>query len=157
VGEQRARRLALLLDSDDPEVRDWAQAEYLKLGRNDRRLVREGVFEVKVALDGVDEYVPEDWSANEREEDLEKLKERLERGKERREDREEVEREMVWAREMFGKWFIDGCVNGVFRLATEVLDALLKVFARDEGEEWVMGRRWKKQARGNRYRSPKSS
>ncbi|KAH9995293.1 hypothetical protein BJV77DRAFT_1066374 [Russula vinacea] len=137
--ERRARRLALLLDSDDPEVRDWAQAEYLKLGRNERRLVREGVFEVKVALDGVDEHVPEDWSANEREEDLEKLKERLERDKERREEREEVEREMVWAREMFGKWFIDGRVDGVFRLAADVLDELLKEVARDEGEEWVTG------------------
>lgn len=139
VDERRARRLALLLDSDDPEIRDWAQAEYLKLGRNDRRLVREGVFEVKVALDGVDEHVPEDWSANEREDDLEKLKERLERDKERREEHEEVEREMVWAREMFGKWFIDGRVDGVFRLAAEVLDELLKEVARDEGEEWVMG------------------
>jgi hypothetical protein len=137
--ERRARRLALLLDSDDPEVRDWAQAEYLKLGRNERRLVREGVFEVKVALDGVNEPIPEDWSANEREEDLEKLKERLERDKERREEREEVEREMVWAREMFGKWFIDGRVDGVFRLAAEVLDELLKEVARDEGEEWVTG------------------
>ena len=138
VDERRARRLTLLLDSEDPEVRDWAQAEYLKLGRNDRRLVREGVFEVKVALDGADEHIPEDWSANEREEDLEKLKERLERDKERREEREEVEREMVWAREMFGKWFIDGRVDGVFRLAAEVLDELLKEVARDEGEEWVM-------------------
>ncbi len=138
AGERRARRLALLLDSDDPEIRDWAQAEYLKLGRNERRLVREGVFEVKVTLDGVEEHIPEDWSANEREEDLEKLKERLERAKERREEREEVEREMVWAREMFGKWFIDGRVDGVFRLAAEVLDVLLKEIARDEGEEWVV-------------------
>jgi hypothetical protein len=137
AGERRARRLALLLDSDDPEIRDWAQAEYLKLGRDERRLVREGVFEVKVALDGADERIPEDWSANEREEDLEKLKERLERAKERREDREEDEREMVWAREMFGKWFIDGRVDGVFRLAAEILDAFLKEVARDEGEEWV--------------------
>ncbi|KAI9507083.1 hypothetical protein F5148DRAFT_1208419, partial [Russula earlei] len=47
VNERRARRLALLLDSDDPDIRDWAQAEYLKLGRTGRRLVREGVFEVK--------------------------------------------------------------------------------------------------------------
>ena len=137
AAERSARRLALLLDSDDPEIRDWAQAEYLKLGRSERRLVREGIFEVKVALDGVDDRIPEDWSANEREEDLEKLKERLERQKERREEREEVEREMVWAREMFGKWFIDGRVDGVFRLAAEVLDELLKEVARDEGEEWV--------------------
>ncbi|KAI0274185.1 hypothetical protein BGY98DRAFT_1099167 [Russula aff. rugulosa BPL654] len=71
AGERRARRLALLLDSDDPEIRDWAQTEYLKLGRNERRLVREGVYEVKVALDGAEEHIPEDWSANEREEDLE--------------------------------------------------------------------------------------
>jgi hypothetical protein len=103
-----------LLDSDDPEIRDWAQAEYLKMGRDERRLVREGVFEVKVALDGVDEHIPEDWSANEREEDLEKLKERLERAKERREEREDDEREMVWAREMFGKWFIDGASMACF-------------------------------------------
>ncbi|KAH9953025.1 hypothetical protein BC827DRAFT_1273894 [Russula dissimulans] len=136
--ERRARRLALLLDSDDPDVRDWAQAEYLKLGRVGRRLVREGVFEVKVTLDGAEENpVAEDWSANEREEDLEKLKERLEREKEKREDHEEVEREMVWAREMFGKWFIDGRVDAVFRLAAEVLNELLKEVARDEGEEWV--------------------
>ena len=138
ANERRARRLALLLDSDDPEIRDWAQAEYLKLGRNERQLVREGVFEVKVALDGADERIPEDWSANEREEDLEKLKERLERAKERREDREEDEREMVWAREMFGKWFVDGRVDGVFRLAAEILDTFLKEVARDEGEEWVV-------------------
>ena len=138
-----------MLDSDDPEIRDWAQAEYLKLDRNERRLVREGVFEVKVALDGVEEHVPaEDWSANEREEDLEKLKERLERGKERREEREEVEREMVWAREMFGKWFIDGRVDGVFRLAAGVLDEVLKEVARDEGEEWVIGEAMEEEAEG---------
>ena len=151
AGERRARRLALLLDSDDPEIRDWAQTEYLKLGRNERRLVREGVYEVKVALDGAEEHIPEDWSANEREEDLEKLKERLERGKERREEREEVEREMVWAREMFSKWFIDGRVDGVFRLAAEVLDELLKEVARDEGEEWVIGEAMEEAAEG---RSP---
>lgn len=40
---------------------------------------------------------------------------------------------------MFGKWFIDGRVDGVFRLAAEVLDELLKGVARDEGEEWVIG------------------
>jgi hypothetical protein len=148
AGERRARRLALLFDSDDPEIRDWAQAEYLKLGRNERRLVREGVFEVKVALDGVDEHIPEDWSANEREEDLEKLKERLEGAKEGREEREEVEREMVWAREMFGKWFIDGRVDSVFRLAAEVLDELLKEVARDEGEEWVIGEAMEEAAEG---------
>ncbi|KAI9461860.1 hypothetical protein F5148DRAFT_1214619 [Russula earlei] len=49
-----ARRLALLLDSDNPDIREWAQAEYLKLGRMGRRLVRKGVFEVKVMLDGTD-------------------------------------------------------------------------------------------------------
>ncbi|KAF8497842.1 hypothetical protein F5888DRAFT_1695905 [Russula emetica] len=148
ASERRARRLALLLDSDDPEIRDWAQAEYLKLGRNERRLVREGVFEVKVALDGVDEHIPEDWSANEREEDLEKLKERLERAKESREEREEVEREMGWAREMFGKWFIDGRVDGVFRLAADVLDGFLKEVARDEGEEWVIAEAKEEAAEG---------
>ena len=139
AGERRARRLALLLDSDDPDIRDWAQAEYLKLGRTGRQLVREGVFEVKVMLDGADENPAEEWSANEREEDLEKLKERLGGEKERREEREEVEREMVWAREMFGKWLIDGRVDGVFRLAAGVLNELLKEVARDEGEEWVAG------------------
>ncbi|KAH8985365.1 hypothetical protein EDB92DRAFT_1365134 [Lactarius akahatsu] len=138
MGERRARRLALLLDSDDQDIRDWAQAEYLKLGRAGRRLVQEGVFEVRVALDGADDDNPaEDWSANENEEDLEKLKEKLERGRERREDREEVEREMVWAREVFGKWLVDGRLDAVFRLSAGVLNELLKEVARDEGEEWV--------------------
>jgi len=40
---------------------------------------------------------------------------------------------------MFGRWFIDGRVDGVFRLAAEVLDGLLKEVTRGEGEEWVMG------------------
>ncbi|KAH9173149.1 hypothetical protein EDB89DRAFT_2242364, partial [Lactarius sanguifluus] len=138
MGERRARRLALLLDSEDQDIRDWAQAEYLKLGRAGRRLVQEGVFEVRVALDGADDDNPaEDWSANENEEDLEKLKEKLERGRERREDREEVEREMVWAREVFGKWLVDGRLDAVFRLSAGVLNELLKEVARDEGEEWV--------------------
>jgi len=43
AGERSARRLALLLDSDDPEIRDWAQAEYLNLGCSERRLVRKGI------------------------------------------------------------------------------------------------------------------
>jgi hypothetical protein len=138
TGERRARRLALLLDSDDQDIRDWAQAEYLKLGRAGRRLVREGVFEVRVALDGADDNNPaEDWTANENEEDLEKLKEKLEREKERLEEREEVEREMVWAREVFGKWLVDGRLDAVFRLSADVLNELLKDVARDEGEEWV--------------------
>jgi hypothetical protein len=138
TGERRARRLALLLDSDDQDIRDWAQAEYLKLGRAGRRLVREGVFEVRVALDGADDGKPtEDWSANENEEDLEKLKEKLEREKERLEEREEVEREMVWAREVFGKWLVDGRLDAVFRLSADVLNEFLKEVARDEGEEWV--------------------
>lgn len=139
MGERRARRLALLLDSDDQDIRDWAQAEYLKLGRAGRHLVREGVFEVRVALDGADDDNPaEDWSANENEEDLEKLKEKLERDRERREDHEEVEREMVWAREVFGKWLVDGRLDAVFRLSAGVLNELLKEVARDEGEEWVV-------------------
>ena len=96
AGERRARRLALLLDSDEPEIRDWAQAEYLKLGRNERRLVREGVFEVKVAPDGVDEHIPEDRSANEQKEDLEELKERLWRAKERHEEREDDEPSIIF-------------------------------------------------------------
>ena len=139
TGERRARRLALLLDSDDQDIRDWAQAEYLKLGRAGRRLVREGVFEVRVALDGAENDNPaaEDWAANEDEEDLEKLKEKLEREKERLEEREEVEREMVWAREVFGKWLVDGRLDAVFRLSANVLNELLKEVARDEGEEWV--------------------
>ncbi|KAI9449287.1 hypothetical protein BJY52DRAFT_1308167 [Lactarius psammicola] len=138
MGERRARRLALLLDSDDQDIRDWAQAEYLKLGRAGRRLVQEGVFEVRVALDGADDdNHAEDWSANENEEDLEQLKEKLERDRERREDREEVEREMVWAREVFGKWLVDGRLDAVFRLSAGVLNELLKEVARDEGEEWV--------------------
>jgi hypothetical protein len=57
--------------------------------------VREGVFEVEVTLEVADEPLTEDWSANEREEDTEKLRGRLEREKERREECEEVEREMV--------------------------------------------------------------
>ena len=138
MGERRARRLALLLDSDDQDIRDWAQAEYLKLSRAGRHLVREGVFEVRVALDGADDDNPaEDWSANENEEDLEKLREKLERDRERRGDREEVEREMVWAREVFGKWLVDGRLDAVFRLSANVLNELLKEVARDEGEEWV--------------------
>ena len=74
------------LDSDDPEIRDWAQAEYLKLGHSVRSLVREGVFEVKVMLKDADKPLTEDWSANEREQDQEKLRERLVREKERREE-----------------------------------------------------------------------
>jgi hypothetical protein len=137
TGERRARRLALLLDSDDQDIRDWAQAEYLKLGRAGRRLVREGVFEVRVALDGADDnHAAEDWSANENEEVLEKLKEKLEREKERLEEREEVEREMVWAREVFGKWLVDGRLDAVFRLSADVLNELLKEVAADEGIEW---------------------
>ena len=46
-------------------------------------------------------------------------------------------REIVRAREMFGKWFIDGRINGVFRLAASVLNEFFKEVARDEGEEWV--------------------
>ena len=138
TGERRARRLALLLDSDDQDIRDWAQAEYLKLGRAGRRLVQEGVFEVRVTLDGADDdKSAEDWTTNENEEDLEKLKEKLEREKERLEEREEVEREMVWAREVFGKWLVDGRLDAVFRLSAGVLNELLKEVARDEGEEWV--------------------
>jgi len=57
--------------------------------------VCEGVFEVKVTLEGADEPLTKDRCANEREEDLEKLRERLEREKKRLEEREEVEREMV--------------------------------------------------------------
>ncbi|KAI9511216.1 hypothetical protein F5148DRAFT_1172658 [Russula earlei] len=52
--KRRARCLALLLDSDNPDIREWAQAKYLKLGRMGHRLVRKGVFEVKVMLDGTD-------------------------------------------------------------------------------------------------------
>ncbi|KAH9162830.1 hypothetical protein EDB89DRAFT_2079351 [Lactarius sanguifluus] len=82
MGERRARRLALLLDSDDQDIRDWAQAEYLKLGRAGRRLVQEGVFEVRVALDGADDDNPaEDWSANENEEDLGKTERETREGR----------------------------------------------------------------------------
>ncbi len=42
-------------------------------------LVREGVFEVKVTLEGTDEPLTEGQSANKHEKDLQKLKERLER------------------------------------------------------------------------------
>jgi len=62
--ERRARCLALLLDSDDPEIRDWAQAEYLELGHSVRSFVREGVSEVKVMLKDADEPLTEDWSVN---------------------------------------------------------------------------------------------
>ena len=158
TGERRARRLALLLDSDDQDIRDWAQAEYLKLGRAGRRLVREGVFEVRVSLDGADDDNPaEDWSANENEEDLEKLKEKLERGRERREDREEVEREMVWAREVFGKWLVDGRLDAVFRLSAGVLNEFLKEVARDEGEEWVADEEEEKEEDGEEDQSSKDT
>jgi hypothetical protein len=40
------------------QIQDWAQAEYLKLGHNVRRLVRKA-FKDEVALDGVDEYLDE--------------------------------------------------------------------------------------------------
>jgi hypothetical protein len=68
------------------------------LSRTERRLIREGILEVKVALEMALTNTFPDWSANEREEDLERLKERLERQKERREELEEregVERKMV--------------------------------------------------------------
>jgi hypothetical protein len=34
AGERCARRLALLPDSEDPKIRDWAQGEYLKLHKS---------------------------------------------------------------------------------------------------------------------------
>jgi hypothetical protein len=75
---------------------------------------------------------PDERSANERGEDLEELNERLEREKERRKVCEEVECEMVWAREMFGKWLIDGCVDSIFWLAAGILNELLKEVVPDE-------------------------
>ncbi|VDB99455.1 unnamed protein product [Peniophora sp. CBMAI 1063] len=42
--EKRARRLALLLDSSDRAIRDWAMEEYIKLSSSGRTLVAEGVF-----------------------------------------------------------------------------------------------------------------
>ncbi len=89
-------------------------------------------------LEGTDENIAEDWRANKQEKDLEKLKEQLEHKKERHEEHEEVEREMVWAWEMFGKWLINGCIDAMFCLATAVLNELLKEVTQDEGEEWVM-------------------
>ncbi|KAH9960378.1 hypothetical protein BGW80DRAFT_1256199 [Lactifluus volemus] len=80
AGEPCARRLALFLDSDDSDIRDWAQKGYLKLGRTGRQL-----FEVNISLDGPEVNPPKEWSAKKREECLEKLKERLEGEKERRE------------------------------------------------------------------------
>ena len=64
-----------MLDSDDPEIRGSALAEYLKLGYSVptvRSLVREGMSEVKVTLESADEplSITGDWSANEREEDI---------------------------------------------------------------------------------------
>ncbi|KAH9974681.1 hypothetical protein BGW80DRAFT_1458202 [Lactifluus volemus] len=110
AGEPFARRLALLLDSNDSDIRDWAQKGYLKLGRTGRQLF-------DISLDGPEVNPPKEWSANKREERSETLKERLEREKERREEREEVEREMGWARleDMFGEWLVDGHVDSVFR------------------------------------------
>ncbi|KAI0320238.1 hypothetical protein OF83DRAFT_631084 [Amylostereum chailletii] len=144
--ERRARRLALLLDSDDLDVRDWALEEYVKLGRSGRRLVREGVFEVKVKDDGLG--VNEDksdagWDDDDEEkvdgEELESLRERFGEERERREEREELEREHMWAREMFAGWWADGRIDGVFRDAAGVLNDLLKEMAREEGEEWAGG------------------
>jgi len=65
------------------------------------------MFEVKVTLEGADEPLMEDWSANGRDKDLEKLREWLEREKERREEHEEVEREMVWI--FMHRLMIDPC------------------------------------------------
>ncbi|KAH9960368.1 hypothetical protein BGW80DRAFT_1256192 [Lactifluus volemus] len=79
AGEPCAGRLALLLDSDESDIRDWAQKGYLKLGRTGRQL-----FEVNISLDGPEVNPPKAWSANKREECLEKLKEMLEGEKERR-------------------------------------------------------------------------
>jgi len=93
--ERCARHLALLLNLDDPEIQDWAQAEYLKLGHSGCRLMHKGVFEARVTLEGIDENIAEDWSANKQEEDLEKLKEQLKHKKVRHEDYEKVEQEMV--------------------------------------------------------------
>ncbi|KAH9958247.1 hypothetical protein BGW80DRAFT_164924 [Lactifluus volemus] len=56
-----------------------------------------------------------EWSANKREECLEKLKERPEGEKERREEREEVKHEMGWAQDLFGEWLIDGHADSVLR------------------------------------------
>ncbi|KAH9958241.1 hypothetical protein BGW80DRAFT_1376393 [Lactifluus volemus] len=92
AGEPCARCLALLLDSDESDIWDWAQKGYLKIGRTGRQL-----FEVNS---------PREWSAKKREEFLEKLKERLEGEKERR---------GRTGGEMFGKWLIDGHVDSVFR------------------------------------------
>src|SRR6266581_2059537 len=65
------------------------------------------MFEVKVTLEGADEPLTEDWSANGRDKDLEKLREWLEREKERRDEHEEVEREMVWI--FMHRLMIDPC------------------------------------------------
>jgi hypothetical protein len=63
ANEQHEGRLALLLGSDGPEIRNWAQAAYLKLRQPERSLVCEGVFQVKVTFEDADELLTEDWSA----------------------------------------------------------------------------------------------
>jgi hypothetical protein len=71
---------------------------------------------------------PREWSAKKREEFLEKLKEKLEGEKERREEREEVECEMGWAQEIFGKWLIDGHVDSVFRASPSLEDVVVSSY-----------------------------
>ncbi|KAI0033211.1 hypothetical protein K488DRAFT_70059 [Vararia minispora EC-137] len=144
--ERRARRLALLLDADDADVRDWAMEEYVKLTPAGRRLVREGVFAVRTrdaaALPlRIDDDITNDDSATDADVgDLEGLRERLEDARERAEEDEALEREQDWARETFGRWLADGRADGVFRASASVLDALLREMAREEGEEWAIAR-----------------
>ncbi|KZV70277.1 hypothetical protein PENSPDRAFT_685655 [Peniophora sp. CONT] len=165
--EKRARRLALLLDSSDPEVQDWSLLELSKLNRPGRDLVRFGVFEVPVRpcspVSTVDDEPVSDfddasvsevgggmnWPWNRpakrtkeeidrRGQALEDLAARLENAREAAEEKEELDRERAWAQETFGRWLRDGRADGVFKEAAGVLDGLLRGMAREEGEEWAL-------------------
>ncbi|KAA1473300.1 hypothetical protein DENSPDRAFT_268179 [Dentipellis sp. KUC8613] len=92
--ERRARRLALALDADDPKLKDWAMEEYVKLGKAGRRLVREGVFEVRTGY----------------QEPLE------------REDKEELEREHEWAAEQFSLGKVDDVFRVAATILNEMLE-----------------------------------
>ncbi|KAH9960382.1 hypothetical protein BGW80DRAFT_1464305 [Lactifluus volemus] len=95
----------------------------LKLGRTGRQL-----FEVIISLDGPEVNPPMEWSAKKREECLEKLKESWRGRRNDGEEREEVEREMGWAQDMFGEWLIDGHVDSVFRASLPLEDVAVSSY-----------------------------
>lgn len=103
------------MDSDDPALADWATEQYVQLGAAGRRLVRTGVFEVKVPGSDYDDGV-----------DL------------GREEMEEEREEYEWVRGIFedsvkrGDGFRE--VDEMFRRAAGVLNDLLEV---QERREWA--------------------